>query len=149
MAPVRRSWVASFVKAMATSSPAAAVLRGHTNSVWACAFSHDGSHLATTSSDETARVWSLLPLGQVPSRGQEVACLHGYEGVVRGCDFSPDSALLATGSWDKSIHIHICSNFSVSIPTCACAAGAKVIVSVCVCARASCVCVNTVPPCSG
>lgn len=90
-----------------TTTSTTTTLIGHTSSVWTSCFSHDQSQIATSSSDETVRVWNLR---SELMRGQEVACLTGHTGVVRGCAFSPDSALLATGSWDKSVHIHSCSN---------------------------------------
>lgn len=65
-------------------------LPGHTNWVTDVAFSPDGTSLATTSFDGTARMWSLLP-------GEETTTVVG-EGLRVA--FSPDGATLATDSAD-------------------------------------------------
>ena len=97
---------------MACTVSSSTVLIGHSSSVWTSSFSHNGSHIATCSSDESVRVWTLTP---EEVRGQEFAQLTGHEGVVRGCEFSPDSTLLASCSWDKSVHIFASSDFSVGV----------------------------------
>ncbi len=97
---------------MACTAGSPTVLIGHSSSVWTPSFTPSGSHIATCSSDETVRVWSLAP---ELVRGHQVACLTGHKGVVRGCDFSPDSTLLASCSWDKCIHIYTASDFAVSV----------------------------------
>jgi WD40 repeat protein len=63
------------------------VLR-HTKAVFWVAFSPDGRLLATTSSDETARVWEV--------DGGQQRTLLAHESVVYGVAFSPDGRLLAT-----------------------------------------------------
>lgn len=93
-----------------TSNPSKTII-GHTSSVWTNCFSRDSTHIATSSSDETVRVWSLVPWAQ--KRGRQVACLNVHSGVVRGCDYSPDSSLLATCSWDKTINVHSTSDYVV------------------------------------
>jgi WD40 repeat protein len=60
-----------------------------------CAFSPDGTLLATTSDDPTARL-QRLPDGAVQ------VVLTGSEGGMRGCAFSSDGALLATASREVS-----------------------------------------------
>ena len=87
-------------------------LIGHSSPVWCASFTSDSSAVATCSSDETVRVWTLHPIVQ------ESACLHHHVGVVRSCRFSPDSSLLASCSWDKHIFIYRSTDFAVSISSC-------------------------------
>jgi WD40 repeat protein len=71
---------------------------GHTGPVTSCAFSPDGTLLATTSDDRTVRLW------RVPD-GAAHAVLSGHTGGVWDCAFSPDGALLATGSHDGTVRL--------------------------------------------
>ena len=84
-------------------------LIGHSSHVWCASFVPDASAVATCSSDETVRVWTLQP------SVQQSVCLRHHVGVVRSCRFSPDSALLASCSWDKRILLYRSSDFTVSI----------------------------------
>jgi WD40 repeat protein len=74
-----------------------AELAGHTDTVNNCAFSPDGTLLATVSDDRTARLWRV-------ATGAEDAVL-AHPGWVEGCAFSPDGTLLATASHDQTIRI--------------------------------------------
>ncbi|HWR46544.1 MAG TPA: pentapeptide repeat-containing protein, partial [Pseudonocardiaceae bacterium] len=74
------------------------VLSGHTGLVHGVAFSPDGALLATTSWDNTARLWD-------PATGQHHSTLHGHTSVVLGVAFSPDGALLATTSDDGTARL--------------------------------------------
>ena len=69
------------------------IFTGHTDWVRSCAFSPDGTLLATGSADRTVRLWRV-------GDGTAKTVLAGDTSGVRSCAFSPDGALLAAGSAD-------------------------------------------------
>jgi WD40 repeat protein len=73
-------------------------LTGHTDEVNSCAFSPDGTLLATASNDRTVRLW------HVPD-GAPRTVLTGHTSWVEKCAFSPDGTLLATASRDGTIRL--------------------------------------------
>src|SRR5262249_23699625 len=62
------------------------------------AFSPDGTRLATTSTDRTARIWDART-------GQELLALRGHTGEVWSVAFSPDGTRLATASRDRTARL--------------------------------------------
>jgi WD40 repeat protein len=70
----------------------------HTGTVISCTFSPDGTLLATTSLDGTARLWHVAD-------GSAQRILSGHTGGVWDCAFSPDGALLATAGNDRTVRL--------------------------------------------
>ncbi|KAH7303159.1 WD40-repeat-containing domain protein [Stachybotrys elegans] len=68
-------------------------LEGHEDSVWSVAFSHDSKLLASSSKDQTIRLWDT-------ATGETLQTLKGHRGGVRSVDFSHNSELLASASWE-------------------------------------------------
>lgn len=68
-----------------------AELRGHTDDVVSATFSPDGTYVATTSRDTTARVWET-------ATGRSVAILRGHPAEVTSADFDPRAAVVLTSS---------------------------------------------------
>jgi WD40 repeat protein len=65
---------------------------GHQDRVRSAVFDSAGTRVATASSDETARIWSL--------DGSQSKVLEGHRDGVLSVEFSPDGRLLLTGSAD-------------------------------------------------
>ena len=73
-------------------------LPAHSNAITSLAFSHRGGFFATSSLDDTARVWEL----QTQRRR---AVLRGHTGAVGQVAFSPDGHLVATASHDGTARV--------------------------------------------
>ncbi|MEU2718064.1 helix-turn-helix domain-containing protein [Streptomyces sp. NPDC007205] len=78
------------------------VLSGHSQPVYAVAFSPDGRILATGAGDRTIRLWSLAdPAHPVPLGKQ----LTGHTDWVYWLQFSPDGHTLASASRDRTARL--------------------------------------------
>ncbi|WP_405496502.1 NB-ARC domain-containing protein [Streptomyces sp. NBC_00096] len=71
---------------------------GHTYGISHCAFSPDGTLLATASHDRSVRLWNVTTVSPV-------SVLTGHTEAVSACAFSPDGTLLATTSHDRSVRL--------------------------------------------
>ncbi len=73
-------------------------LRGHTDQVFAVAFSPTASQLASGGRDKAIRLWD-------PATGQTVRKLVGHQGEVRSLSYSPDGARLASAGLDGAVFV--------------------------------------------
>ena len=75
------------------------VLKGHTYWVNSVAFSPDGRHIVSGSSDQTIRVWDAQAGSQVGNP------LQGHTESVNSVAFSPDGRYIVSGSRDQTIRV--------------------------------------------
>lgn len=73
-------------------------LQGHSDEIYAAAFSRDGKLIATGSDDQTVRVWDA-------NTGAALKKLTGHQWRVTSVDFVPDSDLVISASWDQTIKV--------------------------------------------
>lgn len=73
-------------------------LVGHATLVYSSAYSPDGSHIVSASSDETLKIWDA-------QTGKEVTTLTGHLGGVNSCSYSPDGSRIVSASDDATVKI--------------------------------------------
>ena len=72
--------------------------KGHANTVNAVAWSPDGKHIASASSDDTAQVWSS-------ANGKTVFTYQGHADEVWAVAWSPDGKRIASASFDRTVQV--------------------------------------------
>ena len=92
------------------------VLVGHSDWVTGVAFSPDGKRVASSSRDETVKVWdSVTGQEQFTARRSGQNILDGHRGYVESVAFSPDGKYLASVGDDHAVYL-----WSASTGRCAC-----------------------------
>jgi WD40 repeat protein len=74
------------------------ILEGHRFVVTWVAFSPDGKTLASSSRDNTVKLWDV-------GQGKLLATLEGHTGGVHALAFSPDGKTVATGGGDSTVRL--------------------------------------------
>ena len=74
------------------------LLTGHTEGITSIAFSPNSLTLASSSYDETVRLWDI-------TTGTLKTILTGHTKVIRSIAFSPDGSILAGAGSEKTIHL--------------------------------------------
>lgn len=78
------------------------ILAGHVNGIKDVAFSLDGTQLATGSTDNTIRLWSLTNLDHITS-----IPIQGHTGVINAVAFSPNGIWLASAGGENDYKVRI------------------------------------------
>jgi WD40 repeat protein len=92
-----RPWF-QYVNKPQSRSACLMTLAGHTNRVFACAFSSDGSRIASASEDSTLKLWDA-------QTGAELATLAGHTNSVAACAFSLDGSRIVSASQDETLKL--------------------------------------------
>lgn len=75
------------------------VFKGHSETIRACGFSPDNTHIFSGSQDKSVRYWDV-------SGGEQVALLTGHTDYVKTGMFNPASPnIIVTGGYDHTIHV--------------------------------------------
>ena len=74
------------------------ILSGHTDAIYAVAFTHDGERMVTGSYDHSLRLWRV-------QNGGLITILKGHTDKVRSVAISPQEDIIASGSWDYTIRL--------------------------------------------
>jgi len=73
-------------------------LSGHTDGIWAVAFSPDGQTVVTGSDDKTVRLWDV-------ATGAEIRRFEGHTGLLNSAVFSPDGQSIVTTGKDSTARL--------------------------------------------
>ena len=73
------------------------IFHAHQKGLYGIAMSSDSTMLATTSTDQTVKIWSLKGITSC------YKILNGHQNLVLTVCFSPDKSFIFTGSKDESI----------------------------------------------
>ncbi len=89
--------------ASATTGSTDVITIGHSDTIRALDFSHDGRRLASASNDGFVIIWDVDP--DSATFGEEIGRLQGHVGWVRGVAFSPDDSLILSGGADETVRL--------------------------------------------
>jgi WD40 repeat protein len=83
------------------------IYRGHTDYVFAVAWSPDGKLIASGGRDKTVQVWSVPQGAQVvgPAVEGNVFTYRGHTTNVSTVAWSPDGRRIASGAWDNTVQV--------------------------------------------
>jgi len=98
---IDNTWTAEAEDALHHALPAAQAnipLKGHTAGLYNATFSPDGSRVATSSVDETVKIWDA-------ATGKELLTLLVHSGDVHHVTYSPDGKQLATAGANGTVKI--------------------------------------------
>ena len=101
----------AFAQTQGSTDRLKGTLEGHTDPVYAVAWSRDGQTIATAGFDGTVRLWNAASRKQIKS-------LEGHTKLVLAVAFSPDGTQVVSGSLDKTARI-----WSYSVEWCESKAG--------------------------
>ncbi len=73
-------------------------IQGHSDLIWSCAFSPDGTYALSASRDNTLRLWNV-------ETEEPVRILQGHTKMVLTCAFSPDGKYALSGSQDSTLRL--------------------------------------------
>src|SRR5436853_6539433 len=82
----------------ATPPGVVATLKGHTEIVYAVAFSPDGKYVVTGSFDKTLKLWETATGKEIKTFGGAT----GHQNLVLSVAWSPNGRILASGSSDNT-----------------------------------------------
>ncbi len=73
-------------------------IKGHSDCIYAVAFSPDGKTLATSSYDKLIKLWSV-------DTGQEIRTLKDHIDAIYALAFTPDGKRLLSGAADRTVKV--------------------------------------------